>query len=308
MFAWQGWRFSNLRAAANASRANRTQTKGTPRVAATANVVAPRGAAAAKMTDADAERVLALPAQEQAEELLERAIGHDQRALELFEQQVESWAGHIRLTDHMRQLERRSEFSRDLRVRNANADINLTLDGWQKNEQAAEMLIERARTDLHYRAAAVYFLGMLAGRGVAYDRIHPVLLDYAKHDPDPAVRQWAVEGMRYLGKGEALDELFESFTQDPSSNVRERAGCNISDCGNFTRLQRMRMVPKFLDLVADANSSAQMKTWSYMALREITDANVASDPQAWRNWYQAHGSEKMAEFERLDWWKVRGDE
>ena len=260
------------------------------------------------MTDADAERVLALPAQEQAEELLERALGHDPRALELFEQQVESWVGHINLTDHMRQLERRSEFSRDLRVRNANADINLTLDGWQKNEQAAEMLIERARTDLHYRAAAVYFLGMLAGRGVAYDRIHPVLLDYAKHDPDPAVRQWAVEGMRYLGKGEALDELFESFTQDSSSNVRERAGCNISDCGNFTRLQRMRIVPKFLDLIADANSSAQMKTWSYMALREITDANVASDPQAWRIWYQAHGSEKMAEFERLDWWKVRGDE
>jgi hypothetical protein len=208
----------------------------------------------------------------------------------------------------MRQLERRSEFSRDLRVRNANADINLTLDGWQKNEQAAEMLIERARTDLHYRAAAVYFLGMLAGRGVAYDRIHPVLLDYAKRDPDPVVRQWAVEGMRYLGKGEALDELFESFTQDSSSNVRERAGCNLSDCGNFTRLQRMRMVPKFLDLIADANSSAQMKSWSYMALREITDANVASDPQAWRNWYQAHGSEKMAEFERLDWWRVRGDE
>ncbi len=308
MFAWQGWRFSNLKAAASASRANRTQTKGTPRVAATANIVTPRGAVSAKMTDAEAERVLALPAQEQAEELLERAIGHDPRALELFEQQVESWVGHINLTDHMRQLERRSEFSRDLRVRNANADINLTLDGWQKNEQAAEMLIERARTDLQYRAAAVYFLGMLAGRGVAYDRIHPVLLEYAKHDPDPAVRQWAVEGMRYLGKDEALDELFESFTQDPSSNVRERAGCNISDCGNFTRVQRMRMVPKFLGLLADANTSVQMKTWSYMALREITDANVASDPQAWRNWFQAHGSEKMAEFERLDWWKVRGDE
>jgi hypothetical protein len=307
MIAWQGWRFSNLKAA-SASRANKAQAKGTPRVAATANVVASRGAVAAKMTDADAERVLVLPPQEQAEELLERAIGHDPRALELFEQQVESWVGHINLTDHMRQLERRSEFSRDLRVRNANADINLTLDGWQKNDQAAEMLIERASTDLHYRAAAVYFLGMLAGRGVAYDRIHPVLLDYAKHDPDPAVRQWAVEGMRYLGKDEALDELFESFTQDSSSNVRERAGCNISDCGNFTRVQRMRMVPKFVDLLADANTSAQMKTWSYMALREITDANVASDPQAWRNWFQAHGSEKMAEFGRLDWWKVRGDE
>ena len=260
------------------------------------------------MTDADRERVLALPAQGQAEELLERAIGHDQRALDLFEQNVEEWIGHIRLTDHMRQLERRSEFSSDLRVRYANADINLTLDGWHKNEQAADMLIERARTDLHYRAAAVYFLGMLAGRGVAYDKIHPVLLDYAKHDPDATVRQWAVEGMRYLGKGEALDELFESFTQDPSNSVRERAGCNISDCGNFTRLQRMRMTPKFLDLVSDPGTNAQMKAWCYMALREITDANVPADAQAWRTWYGQQGAGKLAEFERLDWWRVRGDE
>ncbi len=307
MFAWQAWRFSTFKAAASAARANKARANGS-RVAKTANVVPPHRVAAAPMTDADAERVLASPAQAQAEELLERAIGHDQRALDLFEQQVESWVGHIRLTDPMRQLERRSEFSSDLRVRYANADINLTLDGWQKNEQAAEMLIERARTDLHYRAAAVYFLGMLAGRGVAYERIHPVLLDYAKHDPDASVRQWAVEGMRYLGKDETLDELFESFTNDASSAVRERAGCNLSDCGNFTRAQRMRMVPKFIDLAADPNTNAQMHTWSNMALHEITDANVPADPQAWKNWYRDRGAEKLAEFERLEWWQVRGDE
>jgi hypothetical protein len=68
------------------------------------------------------------------------------------------------------------------------------------------------------------------------------------------------------------------------------------------------MVPKFLDLVADASTNAQMKSWSYMALREITDANVPGDAGAWRNWYRDHGSEKVAEFERLDWWQVRGDE
>ncbi len=308
MFAWQGWRFSHLKAMASASRAKQAQANQARRLSATANVVPPHPGAAVRMSEAEAERVLALPPQEQAEELLERAIGHDQRALEMFEQQVESYVGHLRLTARMKQLERRSEFSNDLRVRCANADINLTLDGWQKKDQAAEMLIERARTDLHYRPAAVYFLGMLAGRGVAYERIHPVLLEYAKHDPDAYVRQWAVEGMRYLGKAEALDELFESFTQDPANNVRERAGCNISDCGNFTRLQRMRMVPKFIDLVADGHTSEQMRNWSYMALHEITDANVPDDPQAWRNWYRDHGAEKMAEFERLDWWKVRGDE
>jgi hypothetical protein len=307
MFAWQGWRFSNLKSVTSASRANRSRANGS-RGATPANAVPPRRIFAGPMTDVDVERVLALPAQDQAEELLERAIGHDQRALDLFEQQVESWVGHIRLSERMRQLERRSEFSSDLRVRFANADINLTLDGWQKNEQAAEMLIERARTDSKYRAAAVYFLGMLAGREVAYDRIHPVLLNYAKHDPDPYVRQWAVEGMRYLGKDETLDELFESFTNDPSNNVRDRAGCNLSDCGNFTRVQRMRMVPKFLDLASDTSASAQMRGWSYMALREITDANVPSDPQAWKNWYRDHGAEKLAEFQRLHWWQVRGDE
>jgi HEAT repeat protein len=307
MFAWQGWRFSTFKAAASAARANKARANG-PRVASAAKAVASHRVATTPMTDEDAERVLTLPAQAQAEELLGRAIGHDLRALDLFEQQVESWVGHIRLTDQIKQLERRSEFSSDLRVRYANADINLTLDGWQKNDQAAEMLIDRARTDLHYRPAAVYFLGMLAGRGVAYERIHPVLLEYAKHDPDAYVRQWAVEGMRYLGKDEALDELFESFTQDPSDSVRNRAGCNLSDCGNFTRAQRMRMVPKFIDLVADPNTNAQMRGWSYMALHEITDANVPAEPQAWKNWYREHGAEKPAEFERLEWWQVRGDE
>src|SRR5205814_6390072 len=97
-------------------------------------------------------------------------------------------------------------------------------------------------------AWAVYYLGMLAGRGVDYDRIHKVLLDYARNDQEPNVRQWAVEGLRFLGKDEVVDELFTSFTQDPSMNVRDRAGCNISDCGVFTRKQRMRMVPKFIEL------------------------------------------------------------
>ena len=223
MFAWQVWRFSTFKAAASAARANKVHANGS-REATTANAGAPHRVYAAPMNSADVERVLALPAQAQAEELLERAIGHDERARELFDQQVETWVGHIRLTDHLKQLEQRSEFSSDLRVRYANADINLTLDGWQKNEQAAGMLIDRARTDLQYRPAAVYFLGMLAGRGVDYERIYPVLLDYAKHDPDAGVRQWAVEGMRYLAKDEALTNCSNrSLKTLPTTSASARA-------------------------------------------------------------------------------------
>jgi hypothetical protein len=260
------------------------------------------------LTDADVSRVLALPAQAQAEELLERAISHDTLALELFDQQIDGWRGQIRMTGRMKQLERRSEFSKDLRVRYANVDINLALEGWQKNQQAGDQLIERARTDPQHRSWAVYYLGMLAGRGVDYDRIHGVLLNYARNDPDASVRQWAVEGMRFLGKDEVLDELFTSFTEDPANGVRDRAGCNISDCGIFTRKQRMAMVPKLIDLAMNSSTTGQMRNWTFLALQEITDENLPADALAWSRWYQDHGSEKMAEFERLDWWQVRGDE
>ncbi|HYL64011.1 MAG TPA: HEAT repeat domain-containing protein [Candidatus Methylomirabilis sp.] len=300
LFGWQFSRMAAVRSSVNSARGNRS--------AASRAKQPVRSVFASPMADADVVRVMALTPQDQAEELLERAIQHDPRALQLFEQQVETWVGHIRLTDKMRQLEYRSQYSRDLRVRYASADISLTLDGWQKNDAAADMLIERARTDLRYRAAAVYFLGMLAGRGVAYDKIHPVLLNYAKHDPDASVRQWAVEGLRYLGTDEALDELFESFTQDPSDSVRQRAGCNLADCGNFTRAQRMRTVPKLIGLLSDGSRDARMHGWSLLALREITDMGLPGDAESWKDWYRDHGAEKLAEFQKLDWWQVRGDE
>src|SRR5467141_95647 len=141
MFGWVSWRTPT-----GASRVRGSRTAAASRL----NPVS-RRVFSSHMTDADVERVLALPAQDQAEELLDRAIGHDERALELFDQRVEGWIGHIRMSDRMRQLEQRSQFSKDLRVRYANADINLALDGWQKNERAAGLLIERARTDEHYR-------------------------------------------------------------------------------------------------------------------------------------------------------------
>jgi lipopolysaccharide biosynthesis protein len=39
-----------------------------------------------------------------------------------------------------------------------------------------------------------------------------------------------------------------------------------------------------------------------------SDENLPNDVQAWRTWYGQHGAEKLAEYERLDWWRVRGDE
>jgi hypothetical protein len=266
-----------------------------------------RQAAYPPLSDADVEHLHSLPEQEQAEELLNRAIQHDTRALDLFEQNIGVWHD-LQRTANMNELERRSQFSTDLRVRYANADLNLAINGVAKTDASAEALIAQAKADPAHRAYSVYSMGMLAGRGVAYDRIYPILVDYAKNDPNPQVRQWAVEGMRYLGTDEALEQLFDSFTHDPSNAVRDRAGCNVSDCGNFMRKQRMRMLPKLIELAADPQTTQQMRNWAFLALHEVTDAALPADASAWRDWYAQHGAEKMAEFEQLDWWKVRGDQ
>ena len=302
MFAWQAkWNVGARSVRANSSRiASRTGGASRPRP------VPPR-VFSGPLTDADVTRVLALPPQAQAEELFERLIGHDERALEVFGQQFDGWIGRINQSDRMSQLLQRAQFSKDLRIRLAHVDMSLALQGFHENQQAADSLINRANTDPQYRSWAVFYLGMLAARGVDYDRIHQALLNFAHNDKDPGVRQWAVEGLRFLAKDEVLDEMYTFFTEDPSMKVRDRAGCNIADCGIFTRKQRMRMVPKLIDLAADAKTSAQMRSWSFLALQEITDANVPADALAWNRWYADHGAEKMAEFESLEWWQVRGD-
>ena len=260
------------------------------------------------MTDADASRISTLPIQQQAEELLERSINHDERALEMFESNIEAWTSQVRLTDHMKQLDGRATYSTDLRVRQAEADLYLAMEGWHRSQEAVNLLIQRADSDKAYRPSAYYFLGMEGGRGVDSERVFAILRERALSDPDPVVRQWAVEGLRFFKTDEALEVLYESFRTDASYNVRDRAGCNVSDCGIFTRVQRMRYVPKLIELSADSSLNSQMRNWVYMTLNGITDASVPSNANAWRKWYEEHGGGKEREFESLPWYQVKGDE
>ena len=70
----------------------------------------------------------------------------------------------------------------------------------------------------------------------------------------------------------------------------------------------MRMVPKLVDLALKSSTTGQMRTWTFMALREITGEDLPADALAWNRWYQDHGEEKLAAFKRQPWWQVRGDE
>jgi HEAT repeats len=192
-------------------------------------------------------------------------------------------------------------------VRRAEADLELTLYGWSKTPNSVDQLIALAKSDPASRPSALYSLGILAGDGVASERAHQFILDTARNNPDPTARQWATQGLSFVGTDAALDELFEIFTHDPSFAVRDRAGCNVSDCGSFERKQRLRMVPRLIDLVSDPHANPQMRNWSFLALREITEENLPSDAAAWRRWYDDKASAKQAQFAALDWWRVRGD-
>lgn len=272
-----------------------------------ANTAAPRFVRTPQMKQASLQEIAKWTPQQQAEELLARSVQHDVQSVAVLTQAAPQWVGAIHRTDNIAQLENAARYSSDLRVRRAEADLELIADGWAKTPQTAELLISRVQSDPSYRGAALYFLGVLAGDGVEAEHAHKVLIDYARNDADAPVRQWATEGLRFVGTDQALDDLFDIFTHDASMSVRDRAGCNLSDCGIFERKQRFRLVPRLIDILSDAHASPQMRNWSFLALREITDENLPSDATLWRNWYQRNGASKASQFAALDWWQVRGD-
>ncbi|HEU5232975.1 MAG TPA: HEAT repeat domain-containing protein [Terriglobales bacterium] len=260
------------------------------------------------ITEADLARISALPVQDQAEDLLERSIGHDPRALDIFNSHYADYKGEVKQSPRMQQLLNRAQYSTDLRVRYAYSDMMLAMEGWSKDSEAVSILLGRAKNDPSSRAYDMWYLGMLGGRGVETEQVQNALYDYARTDPDAKVRQAAAEGLRFLGTDQALDDLFQIFTTDASFSVRDRAGCNISDCGDFMRKQRMRIFPKLLELAEAPDTNAQMRNWSFLAMQEIADVGLPANAKAWHQWYDQHGAEKMAQFQSMPEWQVRGDE
>jgi hypothetical protein len=260
------------------------------------------------LTDADVVRLNQARPQMFVEELLERSIRHDERARELLMSRIAQMTSKVKMTDSMTKLERQSSFSTDLRVRQANVAVNIAIVSYTVEEGSAHGLLEFAKQDQKARYSAVYYAGMLGSLENDKDSVVQELREFALHDPDANVRQWAVEGLRFFNTEEALAVEWQAFTTDPAMNVRDRAGCNVSDCGIFERKMRFRYVPKLIALLDDSKQSSQMHSWAAMALTEITDANVSPTASAWKKWYEENGARKEAEFEAIPWYQVRGDQ
>lgn len=259
-----------------------------------------------KLSEHNREWLQTQAPQVQMEFLLGAAVNHDVGATKLIGEMVEGWRGKLRSTPRWETLQDTALYSNDLRVRAAAIEINLAVRNIAKTDDEADRLIETARKLPQNRPYFAWELGMLANRGIRTERIHGLLAEWI-HDPNQQTRFWSVEGLAHLGTDATIRNFLDVFRNDPSLDVRERAGCSLAKSGMLTREQRMKAVPGLIELGDDPSLEATTRGWIYQALREITNVNLPNDAATWRNWYSTHGAEKIHEFGSGEPWSVLGN-
>ena len=259
-----------------------------------------------QLSEHNREWVLTQPPQTQAEFLLGAAINHDRGATDMITKMVDDWHGKLHFTHKIDDLQLTALYSNDLRVRAAAIEINLAVYNLSKTDESVDKLMERAEKSQDWRPFAMWELGMLANRGVKLDKIHEFLRRYI-HDPNEKTRFWTVEGLAHLGTDDTVKDFLDVFRNDPSLEVRERAGCSMAKSGMLTREQRMLAVPGLIDLAYDPSLDATTRSWVYQALREITNEHLGNDPAAWKNWFSAEGPKRRQQFKQGDIWSVLGN-
>jgi HEAT repeat protein len=248
-----------------------------------------QSASPAKLSDHELEEIANLPAQQQAERLLEQAVNHYDGALDLIGKYVDNWFGQLELQGPLSSLLTTALNSNDLKVRAAALEIELAAYNLPKRPESADNLIERIRKEPAARPWALWMLGVLGNRGVEPRRAFITLMDH-RHDPDEQTRYWAIEGLSMLGTDETIAPLVEALRADPSPLVRERGGCGLAQSGMLTREQRLRAVPQLLKMTDDMTLDDVTRSWVFQSLRDITGATIAADANAWRAWWAQHRS------------------
>lgn len=245
----------------------------------------PEPASANVLSEHEIEALDGIPAQAQAELLLERSINHYAGANDQIEARVKRWRGKLTLDQRLNGLFVTAINSDDLRVRAAGIEVDIAARNLEKTPETIDRLEPVARSgEQGPRANALWDLGLLGGRGVEPERVAQILLS-SVHDDNENVRYWAVEGLAYLGTDETIEPLLGVFHDDRSPRIRERAACSLAQSGMLSREQRYRALPRLLDYSDDTVLDDQTRSWVFQALRDITGQSLPRDAAAWRRWY-----------------------
>jgi hypothetical protein len=247
----------------------------------------PAPASSSVLSEHEIDALDGMPAQSQAELLLERSINHYAGTSEQIEARVGRWRGQITLTPRLNNLFVTAINSDDLRVRAAGIEVDIAVRNLEKSAATIARLEPDARSgEQGPRANALWNLGLLGNRGIEPVRVAQILMD-SVHDQNENVRYWAVEGLAYLGTDETIEPLLGVFHDDPSANIRERAACSLAQSGMLSKLQRQAAIPRLLEYSDDPLLDAQTHTWVFQALRDITGQSLPHESAAWRRWYDS---------------------
>jgi len=226
----------------------------------------------------------ALPPQAQAELLLEETVSDYETAGARLSSRMDGWRGQLTMSPRLANLLDSGLNSPDLRVRGAAIEMELVVYDLPKTRESSDLLIERIATDSAGRSWALWMLGAIGNRNVEPEQALRTLIQYA-HDPDEKTRFWAVEGLSLLGTDASIQPLLEIFRNDPSLEVRERAGSALAQSGMLTKQQRLKAVPALMSLGEDSSLDSNTRNWTYQALRQITGARYGTNPTDWREWW-----------------------
>ncbi|MGB9242738.1 MAG: HEAT repeat domain-containing protein [Candidatus Acidiferrales bacterium] len=246
-------------------------------------------ASSAKIPATMSMDLAALPPQAQAEFLLKETVNDYEAGGGKLLSQMESWRGELTMTPQLTNLLDSGLNSPDLRVRAAAIEMELVAYDLAKTRESSDLLTDRIANDPAGRSWALWMLGAIGNRGIEPEQTLRTLIQYS-HDADEKTRFWAVEGMSLLGTDATIPALIDIFHNDPSIEVRERAGSALAQSGMLTKQQRMTAVPALMSLGEDPSLDSNTRNWTYQALRAITGARYGTNPTDWREWWAEHAA------------------
>lgn len=249
----------------------------------------PAPSSANVLSEHEVEGLDAMPAQQQAELLLERSINHFDGANSQIEGRVARWRGRLTLEGRLHELFITALNSDDLRVRAAAIEVDLAARDVEPAAASVDRLEPAARFgEQGPRANALWDLGLLGNRGIEQGRIAEILLA-SIHDPNENIRYWAIESLSYLATDAVIAPLLDAFHDDPSPMIRERAACGLAQSGMLSAKQRRSAVPRLIEFAGDGGLDPETHKWVFQALRDITGQTLPHDAAAWRDWYSHRG-------------------
>jgi len=247
----------------------------------------PTPASANVLSEHEVEALDSMPAQSQAELLLERSINHYRGANEEIARRADRWAGQVKIAGRLNDLFTTAINSDDLTVRVAGIEIDIAGRNIDKSPATVDRLEPIARTgEQGPRVNAMWDLALIGNRGVESERVADILLA-SVHDSNENIRYWAVEGLAYLAADVGIQPLLDIFHDDPLPMIRERAACGLAQSGMFSAAQRRTAVPTLLAYADDGALDQQTQGWVFQALRDITGQTLPHDAHAWRDWYRS---------------------